>query len=224
MFFGRARLDVGTISTLAFNRLQAQTATILKLSPPSPPPPNTLPDYHIPVDVFVVCDFKAQCGIIGRGGVGSDSFCPRCHDDLKDRHKLFEILETQDGETIESIAGAYKAFPEDLWAINDAGHRDCKERSAAGLKGNTGGTWADEDPDPNMFWKKTGFQVEADDPTAPEDHLGPNAGCKCSICLLDSGIFIRVFRQCDEIMGTLRTSLFPINILHIVIDPLHCIM
>ena len=194
--------------------------------PDRPTSPGTTlpPDYHVPILLWLVADFKAGTAITRRGGVGKECFCIRCDDVLDDRKDMFCMSLVEDGDTIESMAHACNAFPEDLYMINIADHKECKERSQQGLKENTGGVGNEELPDPYKFFDKIGFKTEAGAPGAPDEHTGPNTNCKCSICVLDEGMAVRLFRQCSSLEGLIPTALFPISVRQIVIDALHCIM
>ena len=93
--------------------------------------------------IWVAADYKAQCAIAGRGGVKGRSadhqYCIRCDDCLGDRHIMFEMWMTGEGETIASLALHCGGFPEDVWAINVADHPEHKStRAEKGLCQNTG--------------------------------------------------------------------------------------
>jgi len=156
--------------------------------------------------------------------VAKDCFCIRCNDTLDHRKDIFCMDQTNSGDTIESLAHRCNAFPDDIWMINIAGHKDCKERSQQGLMQNTAEPGQDDLPDPRNFINKIGFKVAAGAPGAPADHTGPGTSCKCSICLLDTDIDVRLFRTVEGLEGLIPTALWPISVRQIVIDCLHCIM
>ena len=207
-------------------RLQRETAP-----PPTantrPPPVTSVPDHHVPVMIWVAADYKAQCAIAGRGGVKGRSadhqYCIRCDDCLGDRHIMFEMWMTGEGDTIASLALHCGGFPEDVWAINVADHPEHKStRAEKGLCQNTG-LGGDNFVDYNNFWSKDGFKLRSGDDGAPPDHTG-TPSCKCSFCALPAGVSVRLFRKVKSFEGFLATSLFPIEVRQFTIDVLHALM
>jgi hypothetical protein len=129
----------------------------------------TPPDWRLPVTIWYSMDFKAQCGFLGKGaehaplapfqslslaveqlcagGVGAAHFCPWCDDTKADRIIFFEMKKTSPGDNIFSVAKACGVFPQDIWEVNTAAHRESARspETAIGLQVHALSLWKHRD-------------------------------------------------------------------------------
>jgi hypothetical protein len=81
------------------------------------------------------------------GGVGAAHFCPWCDDTTADRIFFFEMKKTSPGDNIFSVAKACGVFPQDIWEVNTAAHRESARspETAIGLQVHALSLWKHSD-------------------------------------------------------------------------------
>ena len=181
---------------------------------------------------------KAAAALLKRGGVGSDKFCFRCDDCLANRKDVYVMKELDEDFSLQGLAESVGCFAADLWAINICGHeKDTSLRTEEGMMENTfeqlfkqrqtstaivKAVQVKSSPNKELFWKLQGWNLAEGDTRAPREHK-KSSGCRCEVCKIPKGSWVRVFRN-PGLQSSIIDGLWKIDVRYVISDPLHALM